>query len=62
EELKQRLIEEIKKQNKPYGLIIKKILGGETRTEAANFQVFKGKPLYLYKVYPDGREELIRGV
>lgn len=62
EELKQKLIQEVVKQNKPYGLLIKKISGGETHTDSASFQVFKGKPLYLYRVYPDGREELVRGV
>ncbi len=60
--LKQRLIEEVKKQNKPYGLFVKKIVGGETQTNTRQFQVFKGKPLYLYRVFPDGREELVRGV
>ncbi len=60
--LKQRLIEEVRKQNKPYGLFVKKIVGGETQTDTRQFQVFKGKPLYLYKVFPDGREELVRGV
>lgn len=60
--LKQRLIEEVKKQNKPFGLFVKKIGGGETQTDSRQFQVFKGKPLYLYKVFPDGREELVRGV
>jgi len=60
--LKQRLIEEVKKQNKPFGLFVKKIVGGETLTDSRQFQVFKGKPLYLYKVFPDGREELVRGV
>ncbi|MBI4382857.1 MAG: hypothetical protein HY579_02350 [Nitrospinae bacterium] len=63
EQLKRRLIEEVKRQNKPFGLIIKKMISGETQTEARNFQIFKGKPLYLYKVYPeDGREEMARGV
>ena len=60
--LKQRLIHEVNKQGKPYGLFVKKIVGGETQTDNRQFQVFKGKPLYLYKVYPDGREELVRGV
>jgi TldD protein len=60
--LKQRLIEEVRKQKKPYGLFVKKIIGGETQTDTRQFQVFKGKPLYLYKVFPDGREELVRGV
>ena len=62
-ELKRLLIEQIRLQNKPYGLLIKKLSGGETQTIATNFQVFKGKPVYMYKVYPeDGREELVRGV
>ncbi len=60
--LKQRLIDEVKHQKKPFGLIIKKIVGGETHTQSGFFQVFKGKPLYLVKVYPDGREEMVRGV
>ena len=63
DELKQKLILEVKRQNKPFGLYIRKILSGETKTQSADVQVFKGKPLYLYKVYPeDGREELVRGV
>ena len=63
EKMKRLLIEQIRLQNKPYGLLIKKISGGETQTGAANFQVFKGKPVHIYKVYPeDGREELVRGV
>lgn len=63
EQLKQRLIEEVKKQKKPFGLIIKKMISGETLTNNSDFQVFKGKPLFVYKVYPeDGREELVRGV
>jgi len=60
--LKQKLIEEVKRQGKPFGLFVKKIVGGETQTQNGHFQVFKGEPLYLYKVYPDGREELVRGV
>ncbi len=60
--LKNKLIEEVIRQGKPYGLIVKKIVGGETHTESDFFQVFKGKPLYLVKVYPDGKEEMVRGV
>jgi len=63
DQLKKRLIEEIKKQNKPYGLIIKKMISGETFTDNRDFQIFKGRPLYIFKVYPeDGREEIVRGV
>lgn len=60
--LKRKLIEEVVRQGKPYGLFVKKIVGGETQTEQGRFQVFKGEPLYLYKVFPDGREEMVRGV
>ena len=62
ETLKDMLIEEARKQNKPYGLLIKKVVGGETNTSKYNFQVFKGKPVFIYKVYvDDGRLELMRG-
>ncbi len=60
--LKRSLLEEVRRQNKPYGLMIRKMISGETITDTKQFQVFKGKPLTLYKVYPDGREELVRGV
>lgn len=61
-ELKRQLIEQVLQQKKPFGLYVKKIAEGETQTETGDFQVFKGKPLYLYKVFPDGREQLVRGV
>jgi TldD protein len=62
EELRQKLIAEIKKQNKPYGLIIEDISGGFTNTDTYNPQAFKVQPLLVYKVYPDGRpDEIIRG-
>jgi predicted Zn-dependent protease len=62
EELKRLLIEEVKKQNKPYGLIIKNIQGGSTNTSTFGYQAFNGVPRSVYRVYPDGREELVRGV
>lgn len=62
DKLRQMLIEEIKKQNKPYGLIIDDISGGFTNTDTYNPQSFKVQPLLVYKVYPDGRpDEIIRG-
>lgn len=62
EELRNLLIEEIKKQNKPYGLIIDDISGGFTMTDTSSPQAFKVLPLLVYKVYPDGRpDEIIRG-
>lgn len=63
EQLKSMLIEETKRQGKPYGLMVKKMISGETVTDARDFQMFKGSPLYLLKVYPDdGREEVVRGL
>jgi TldD protein len=60
--LKQRLIEEVKKQNKPYGLRFVKVEGGFTMTGRFMPQAFKVRPVMVYRVYTDGREELIRGV
>ena len=61
-ELKSLLINEIKKQKKPFGVFIKEVLGGETGTDAYDFQAFKGEILNAVKVYPNGKEELIKGV
>ena len=62
EKLVQKLKEEIKRQNKPYGLIIDDISGGFTNTDTYSPQSFKVQPLLVYKVFPDDRpNELIRG-
>ncbi|RME30236.1 MAG: TldD/PmbA family protein, partial [Deltaproteobacteria bacterium] len=60
--LKEMLIEEVNKQGKPYGLIIKSIIGGSTHTYNWGYQAYKGVPEMVYRVFPDGREELVRGV
>ncbi len=57
QELKKLLLEEVKKQNKPFGLIIKKMRGGETNTSSYNFQAFRATPIVIYKVDPDTGEE-----
>jgi len=62
EEMKALFLEEIRKQKKEFGIRIVNVLGGETDTSAYDFQVFKGEILHAVKVYPDGREEAIRGV
>ncbi len=60
--LRQMLVEEIKKQNKPYGLYFRDITGGFTTTARAGLQAFKVIPVIVYRVYPDGRpDELVRG-
>ncbi|MEM6291185.1 MAG: metallopeptidase TldD-related protein [Myxococcota bacterium] len=61
--LRRALIEEIKRQKKPYGLVFKDIEGGYTITDRSGPQAFKVQPLMVYRVYPDGRpDELVRGV
>src|SRR5207248_4528147 len=62
EKLRQMLVEEVKRQNKPYGLYFEDIMGGFTTTQRAGLQAFKVIPVIVYKVYADGRpDELIRG-
>ena len=63
QELRRLLIEEVKKQNKPYGLFFDQVTGGYTTTARRGLQAFTVIPLVVYRVYPDGRpDELIRGV
>jgi TldD protein len=62
DKLRQMLIDEIKRQNKPYGLYFEDITGGFTTTQRAGLQAFKVIPVIVYRVYADGRpDELIRG-
>jgi len=62
-QLRQALIDEIKKQNKPFGLYFEDIAGGFTLTMRNLPQAFQVMPLMVWKVYPDGRpDELVRGV
>lgn len=60
--LKQALLEEIRRQNAPFGVRIMDASSGETATDAYNFQAFLGEVNLAAKVYPDGREEWIRGI
>ncbi len=63
ENLKKMLLEECRRQGKPYGLIFDDISGGFTFTGRYMPQSFKVIPLIVYKVYvDDGHTELIRGV
>ncbi len=60
--LREMLIEEAKRQNKPYGLYFKEVTGGFTTTARAGVQAFKVMPVVVYRVYADGRpDELVRG-
>src|SRR5580698_5352656 len=61
-ELRKMLIEEVKKQGKPYGLYFDQVTGGYTTTASRGLQAFTVIPLIVYRVFPDGRpDELIRG-
>jgi TldD protein len=62
-ELRAKLIDEIKKQGKPYGLYFEDVQGGFTLTARALPQAFEILPVIVWRVYPDGRpDELVRGV
>jgi predicted Zn-dependent protease len=61
-QLRTMLIDEIKRQAKPYGLFFADITGGFTTTTRSGLQAFKVIPLVVYRVYADGRpDELVRG-
>jgi TldD protein len=61
-ELRKMLIEEVKKQGKPYGLYFDQVTGGYTTTASRGLQAFTVIPLIVYRVFADGRpDELIRG-
>ncbi len=61
-ELKKMLIEQVKAANKPYGLFFDDIEGGFTFTQRVLPNAFNVRPTVVFRVYPDGREELVRGV
>ncbi len=62
-DLRQKLIDEVKKQGKPFGLYFDDIQGGFTLTTRSLPQAFQVLPVIVYKVYADGRpDELVRGV
>jgi TldD protein len=62
-ELTRLLVEEAKRQGKPYGLIIQDITGGNTNTLSYGYQAFKGTPRLAYRVdVVTGKQELVRGI
>jgi TldD protein len=62
EQLKASLIEEVKKKNLPYGLYFEDIAGGFTSVGRGMPNFFEVIPVMVYRIYPDGTEELVRGV
>jgi hypothetical protein len=73
-DLKTRLIQMCKERDKPYGLLIRKLdfpfvgSGAEVQTLQTASANSGGSvrpvspPILMYRVYPDGREELVRGM
>jgi predicted Zn-dependent protease len=62
-ELRKQLIEEAKKQGKPFGLYFEDISSGFAVTQRSSPQAFSVVPLVVWRVYVDGRpDELVRGV
>ncbi len=61
--LREMLIEEIRRQGRPFGLLIDDLEGGFTFTGRGLPQAFQMLPLVVYRVYADDRpDELVRGV
>jgi TldD protein len=62
-ELHAELIRLIKEQNKTYGYLFDKVVGGFTSTGRFMPNAFNITPTLVYKVYADGRpDEIVRGV
>jgi len=62
EKLRELLIQECKKQGKPFGLIFEDISGGFTSTRRGGTQAYAVDPVMVYRVYADRRpDELVRG-
>lgn len=73
-QLKQKLIDMVKDRGRPYGMLVRKLdypYSGSTSQLQALAQAARqaggspmpvAPPLLMYRVYPDGREELVRGL
>ncbi len=74
DDLKKRLIEMVTQRNKPYGIIVRKMDYPSSASVEEVRRIMTGisqsggsakpvsLPLLVYRVYPDGREELVRGL
>ena len=64
EQLREMLIESLKKQNKEYGYLFRTAKGGYTvMGSSKSTNIFNVTPVEVYRVFADGREDqLVRGV
>ena len=60
--LEEMLLERIRDEGKPFGLIFEDIQGGFTQTGRFMPNAFNVLPLLVYRLLPDGSRELVRGV
>ena len=62
DKLREMLRDELKKQNKPYGLYFREVTGGYTTTGRRGLQAYTVIPLVVFRVFADGKpDELVRG-
>ena len=70
-DMKKKLIDLIQSRNKPYGIIVRKMDFPSTAAPDELRRLIQaapgmahpvGMPLLVYKVFPDGHEELVRGM
>jgi hypothetical protein len=63
DELRRMLLEEARRQGKPYAMVLLDIAGGNTNTSSTGYQAFKGTPRQVIRIdVATGREELVRGL
>ena len=62
DQLKKMLIEQCRMEGKEFGLYFEDIQGGFTITGRTFPNAFNVLPIMVYRIYTDGREELVRGV
>ena len=60
--LKRKLLEMVAAAGKPFGLWFEDIEGGFTTTGRYSPNAFNVDPILVYRIHPDGRQELVRGV
>ena len=70
-DMKKKLVDLIQARSKPYGIIVRKMDFPSTAGRDELLRILQGAqgtahpvsaPLLVYKVFPDGREELVRGL
>lgn len=70
-ELKRKMIDLIRARSKPYGIVVRKMDFPSSATIEEARRLLSGSqgaerpvslPILVYKIYPDGHEELVRGV